>query len=83
MAAHQKFNSLISIFLITLINPLKKNNLGAKVSVTQDWRLHPPSAVQGSRERKDITQHGTVPGNSQLFPNSQHKYMAYITIYYE
>ena len=26
---------------------------------------------------------GTVPGNSQLFPHSQHKYMAYITIYYE
>ena len=39
MAAHQKFNSLISVFLITLINPLKKNNLGAKVSVTQDWLL--------------------------------------------
>ena len=47
MAAHQKLNSLISVFLITLINPLKKNNLGAKVSVTQDWHLHPPSAVPG------------------------------------
>ena len=57
MAAHQKLNSLISVFLITLINPLKKNNLGAKVSVTQDWRLHPPSAVPGRRERKFITQH--------------------------
>merc|ERR1712115_471048 len=57
MAALQKLNSLISVFLITLINPLKKNNLGAKVSVTQDWRLHPPSAVPGRRERKFITQH--------------------------
>ena len=26
--------------------------MGAKVSVTQDWRLYPPSAVQGRRERK-------------------------------
>ena len=58
MAAHQKLNSLISVFLITLINPLKKNNLGAKVSVTQDWHLHPPLAVPGRRERKFITQYG-------------------------
>ena len=58
MAARKKLNSLISIFPITLINPLKKNNLGAKVSVTQDWRLHPPSVVQGRRERKFITQYG-------------------------
>ena len=62
MAAHQKLNSLISVFLITLINPLKKNNLGAKVSVTQDWRLHHPSAVPGRRERKFIAQH-TVGGH--------------------
>ena len=57
MAAHQKLNSLISVFLITLINPLKKNNLGAKVSVTQDWHLHPPLAVLGRRERAIITQY--------------------------
>ena len=58
MAAHQKLNSLISVFLITLINPLKKNILGANVSVTQDWLLHPPSAVQSRRERKDNTYYG-------------------------
>ena len=58
MAAHQKLNSLISVFLITLLNPMKKNNLGAKVSVTQDWHFHPPSAVQGRRERKFIYQYG-------------------------
>ena len=58
MAAYQNLNSLISIFLITLITPLKKNNLGAKVSVTQDWHLHPPLAVPGRRERKFITQYG-------------------------
>ena len=57
MTAHQKLNSLISVFLITLINPLKKNNLGAKVSVTQDWRLLPPLAVPGRREREFITQY--------------------------
>ena len=57
-AAQQKLNSLISVFLITLINPLKKNNSGAKVSVTQDWHLHPPLAVPGRRERKFITQYG-------------------------
>ena len=58
MAAYQNLNSLISVFLITLITPLKKNNLGAKVSVTQDWHLHPPLAVPGRRERKFITQYG-------------------------
>ena len=57
MAAHQKLNSLISVFLITLINPLKKNNLGAKVSVTQDWRLLPPLAGPGRRKREFITQY--------------------------
>ena len=55
ITAHQKFNSLISIFLITLINHLKKNNLCAKVSVTHLCRFQPPSAVQGRRERKEIS----------------------------
>ena len=58
MAAHQNLNSLISVFLITLITPLKNNYLGAKVSVTQDWHLHPPLTVPGRRERKFITQYG-------------------------
>ena len=55
ITAHQKFISLISIFLITLINPLKKNNLCGKVSVTHLCRFHPPSAVPGRRERKEIS----------------------------
>lgn len=40
-----------------------------------------PGNPAGERARE--TSPGTVPGNSQLFPNSQHKYMTYITIYYE
>ena len=55
IAAYQKLNSLISVFLITLINPLKKNNLCGKVSVTHLCRFHPPSAEPGRRERKEIS----------------------------
>ena len=51
--AHPEFNLLVSNYLITLINPVKKNDLGGKVSVTHLCRfmeLLSPPAVLGRRE---------------------------------
>ena len=53
VTAHPEFNLLVSNYLITLINPLKKNDLGGKLSVTHLCRfmeLLSPTAVLGRRE---------------------------------
>ena len=53
VTAHPNYNLLVSNYLITLINPLKKNDLGGKVSVTHlchFMELLSPKAVMGRRE---------------------------------
>ena len=74
VTAHPKFNLLVSNYLITLINPLKKNDLGGKVSVTHLCRfmeLLSPTTVLGRRE-----------GRQQIFNISQGFHICLIMSYF-
>ena len=49
------FFGLIYTAVESLLPPV--NNLGAKVSMTQDCHFHPPASVPGRRERKGMSQY--------------------------
>ena len=69
MAAHQKFNSLISIFLITLNNPLKKNIICAAKLV---WHIFAASILlqmcQAGKKRQKYLNKGGKDVSQSLLP---------------